>query len=64
MAHFFLLYKFFLRFLHFVFLNVHRWFNITNIIPHSPDDGSLEPKRYSVDFASSINLSFYLITLL
>ena len=25
---------------------------------HSSDDGSLEPKRYSVDF--SINLSFYL----
>ena len=25
---------------------------ITNIIPHSPDDGSFEPKRYSVDFAS------------
>ena len=23
---------------------------ITNVIPHSPDDGSLEPKRYSVDF--------------
>ena len=31
---------------------IHHWFNITNIIPHSPDDGSLEPKRYSVDFAS------------
>ena len=35
-----------------VFLNIHRWFNITNLIPYSPDDGSLEPKRYSVDFAS------------
>ena len=23
--------------------------NITNITPHSPDDGSVEPKRYSVD---------------
>ena len=23
--------------------------NITNITPHSPDDGSAEPKRYSVD---------------
>ena len=22
------------------------------IIPHIPDDGSLEPKRYSVNFAS------------
>ena len=22
-----------------------------NIDPHSPDDGSLEPKHYSVDFA-------------
>ena len=31
---------------------MHRWFNITNIIPHSLEDGSLEPKRYSVDFAS------------
>ena len=28
------------------------WFNMTNIIPHNPDDGSVEPKRYSVDFAS------------
>ena len=36
----------------FVFLNLHHGFNITNIAPHSPDDGSLEPKRYSVDFAS------------
>ena len=33
-------------------LDIHRWFNVTNIIPHSPDDGQLEPKRYSVDFAS------------
>ena len=40
------------RFLYFALLNIHRWFNITNIIPHSPDDGSLEPKRYSVDFVS------------
>ena len=23
--------------------NIHHWFNITNIIPHKPDDGSLEP---------------------
>ena len=42
----------FLRFLYFVLLNNHRWFNITNVIPHCPDDGSLESKRYSVDFAS------------
>ena len=27
-----------------------------NITPHSPDDGSAEPKRYSVDFVFSINL--------
>ena len=40
------------RFLYFALLNIHRRFNITNITPHSPDDGSLEPKRYSVDFAS------------
>ena len=39
-------------FLYFVFLNIYRWFNITNIIPHSPDEGSLESKRYSVDLAS------------
>ena len=40
------------------FLNIHRWLNITNITPHGPDDGSVEPKRYSVDFL--INLSFHL----
>ena len=39
-------------FLYFTLWNIHRWFNITNIIPQSPDDGSFEPKRYSVDFAS------------
>ena len=38
-----------------MFLNIHRWFNITNITHPSPDDGSLKPKRYSVDF--SINHS-------
>ena len=26
--------------------------NLTNITPHSPDDGSAEPKCYSVDFVS------------
>ena len=35
-------------------------FNITNIIPHNPDDGSLEPKRYSVDFASHIYIYIYI----
>ena len=40
-----------LFFLYFSLLNIHRWFNITNIIPHNPDNGLLEPKRYSVDFA-------------
>ena len=54
---FFLLYKFSPRVLYFAFLNIHRWLNITNITPHGPDDGSVEPKRYSVDF--SINLSFH-----
>ena len=57
-------YKFSPRFLYFAFLNIHRWLNIANITPHGPDDGSVEPKRYSVDF--SINLSFhldYLVTL-
>ena len=36
----------------FVFLNIYDWFNITDIILRSPDDGSLELKRYSVDFVS------------
>ena len=40
------------------YLNIHRWLKIANITPHGPDDGSVEPKRYSVDF--SINLSFHL----
>ena len=40
------------RFIYFVLLNIHCQFNITNIIPHSPGDGSLELKRYSVNFAS------------
>ena len=44
--------KIFPRFLHFVFLNIYCRFNITNTVPHSPDDGSLELKYYSVDFAS------------
>ena len=30
----------------------HRLLNITNITPNRPDDGSVEPKRYSVDFVS------------
>ena len=34
------------------FLNIHRWIDINDITPHSPDDGSLEPKHYSVDFVS------------
>ena len=41
-----------------VFLNINRRHNIANITSHGPDDGSVEPKRYSVDF--SINLSFHL----
>ena len=36
----------------YIFLNIYRWFNITNIIPPSLDYSSLEPKRYSVDFVS------------
>ena len=58
MAHFFLLYKYFPRFLYFAFLNIHRWLKIVNITPYGPDDGSVEPKRYNVDL--SINLSFRL----
>ena len=46
------------------FLHTHRWFNMTNIIPHNPDDGSLEPKRYSVNFASQKISPSTLITLL
>ena len=38
-------------------LNIHRWLNIANITPDGPDDGSVEPKHYSVDF--SINLSVH-----
>ena len=34
------------------FLNIHRWFNIINIIPLRFNDGSLELKCYSVDIAS------------
>ena len=40
------------------FVYIHRWINITNFTPHSPDEGSVEPKSYSVDF--SINLFFHL----
>ena len=44
-------------------LHIHRWFNIPNIVPHLPDDGLLEPKRYSVDFASQyIYIYIYTIT--
>ena len=48
---------FFKNFLHFFSLyiyiyihiiNIHRWLNMANITP--PDDVSVEPKRYSVDF--------------
>ena len=46
------------KFLYFAFLNIHRWLKIVNITPRGPDDGSVEPKRFSVDF--SINLSFHL----
>ena len=34
------------------FLNIHRWFNITNINSHCPNDDSFELKRYGVDFVS------------
>ena len=58
---FFLLYKFYLGFYILHFLRIHCWFNITNIILYSPDDGSLEPKRFSVDLASQwISLSTWI----
>ena len=47
-----LLYRFSLSFCIFIFLNIHHWFNIINIFPNSPDDGSLELKYCSTDFAS------------
>ena len=43
---------------------IHRWFNITNIIPDTLDDGSLEPKRYWVYFASQQMAPSAWITLL
>ncbi len=52
-----MLFKFSPRFLYFAFLNIHRWINIANITPYGPDNGSAEPKRYSVDFTSSEFLS-------
>ena len=42
------LYKFSLGFIFCIFYT-----SIIDIIPHSPDDGSLELKCYSVDFAST-----------
>ena len=49
---FFLLYNF-SKFLFIFTLFIHpSILNITNITPHSPDDGSAEPKRYSVDVIS------------
>ena len=42
------LFQSFYIFLHFLY--IHCYLYITNITPHSPDDGSAEPKRYSVDF--------------
>ena len=41
----FLVIQIFPRFLHSALLNIYCSFNITNIIPHSPDDGLVEPKR-------------------
>ena len=52
------LYIFSRRFLYFTFLIIHRYLKIINITPHGPDDGSVEPKRYSVD--PLINHSFHL----
>ena len=55
----FLLYNF-SKFLYISTLFIHpSTFNITNKTPHSPDDGSAEPKRYSVDWLCfSINPYF------
>ena len=55
----FLLYNFY-KFLYIFTLFIHpSTLNITNKTPHSPDDGSEEPKRYSVDWLCfSINPYF------
>ena len=55
----FLLYNF-SKFLYIFTLFIHpSTLNITNKTPHSPDDGSAEPKRYSVDWLCfSINPYF------
>ena len=45
-------------FFYFPFLNIHKKLKIVYITPHGPDDGSAEPKRYSVDL--SINHFFHL----
>ena len=56
----FLLYNF-SKFLYIFKLFIHpSILNITNINPHSPDDGSAEPKRYSVDFVSQNITPFHL----
>ena len=61
----FLLYNF-SKFLYIFTLFIHpSKLNITNKTPHCPDDGSAEPKRYSVDWLCfSITPPFYLDYLL
>ena len=44
--------QFFQSFIYFTIFIHSSILNITNITPHSPDDGSAEPKRYSIDFVS------------
>ena len=51
------------RFLHFAFLNIHRWLNINNITPHGPDDDSVEPKRNSVNLSPSSEITLLSIFL-
>ena len=46
------------------FKNIYCWSNITNIIPPSSDDGSLEPKLYRVDLVSQWISPFAWITFL
>ena len=48
-ANFFLVIKLSLSFYILHILIIYRWFNVTNIIPHSPEDGLLELKHNSVD---------------
>ena len=54
-----MIYKISQWFLHYIYLNIHCWYNITNIILLSSNDGSLETKL-ECRLCFSLRLSFYL----